>query len=222
MNNYIKKNIDMLLMEFDEDGYRKVLFKTEYRNFDSLKEKGDGISDLSDLILDYYDNFLSDEETNKLYNSLLSLQIKKVNRRSTFTFGDPGLVYTIKFPSGKTSYRPVSPWSPELLDIKKKLEILSDAETYTICVVMFYPNGSVGINPHRDKEMIKGTQICGISLGQTRTLRMIKENKKVNVHLSSGSLYIFRPPTNDKWAHSIVKDKSINPRISLTFRNYKT
>jgi alkylated DNA repair dioxygenase AlkB len=100
-------------------------------------------------------------------------------------------------------------------------------EKFNVCVVQRYPNGSYGINPHKDKEMIIGTTICGISFGAKRKLRLHSPKymklDNIELDLEHGSLYVLKSPTNTYWSHEIVKDKNINkPRISLTFRNYST
>ena len=93
-------------------------------------------------------------------------------------------------------------------------------EKYNICVVQRYPSGKVGIKPHRDKEMTKGTTICGVSVGETRVLT-INGKKNINLSLNPGSMYVFNPPTNTYNTHCIQKkDDTKGPRISLTFRNY--
>jgi ectoine hydroxylase-related dioxygenase (phytanoyl-CoA dioxygenase family) len=47
--------------------------------------------------------------------------------------------------------------------------------------------------------------------------------RTLDIALPSGSLYIFRPPTNDQWLHSIPKDERIRePRLSITLRNYRS
>lgn len=60
--------------------------------------------------------------------------------------------------------------------------------------------------------------ICGISIGQTRTLSMYKYNNILNQPLKNGSLYLLLPPTNNFYSHAIEKDDSIGLRYSLTFR----
>ena len=90
---------------------------------------------------------------------------------------------------------------------------------------MCYPTGKIGINPHKDKEMTRGTTICGWSFGSERILNMnppgyIKTDK-ILISLPPGSMYEFVPPTNDHWLHCIEKSENNEKRISLTFRNYK-
>jgi len=132
-------------------------------------------------------------------------------------------IYTVRY-FGKTNHRQVLPWEtiPGLPEIKSYIEDICK-ETFTVCAIQYYKDGGVGISPHRDKEMIAGTKIAGLSFGQERELVLssIYDNRELKVSLSNGSLYVMNPPTNDKWLHSITKDDSLSYRISLTFRNYK-
>lgn len=173
------------------------------------KYEGEGLN------LDFYPQFLDNHES--LYEEMEALFIHKPNIRENKTFGD--VDYTIRFNNGVVTRKAI-PWIPSLLETKKKLERMTN-ETYTVCVVQRYPSGRIGIKPHRDKEMVKSTTICGISLGQSRTLTMSRRGTNLHILLQSGSLYVFNPPTNDYWTHSIEVDSSTRPRISLTFRNYK-
>jgi alkylated DNA repair dioxygenase AlkB len=167
--------------------------------------------------VDYYSNFLPSDQASKLYSYLNSKLTWKPNRRSNYTFGS-SIVYEIKFKNA-TVKRPTIPWDPELAKIRDLVTEIT-GQKFTVCVVMHYPSGKTGINPHRDKEMKKGTIIAGVSLGETRSLIMSRGNQGYEWELQSGSLYVINPPTNDYWAHEIVKDETLNPRISLTFRNY--
>lgn len=175
------------------------------------------------LNLDFYNDFITEKESQELYDVLFKKVKwqKKSSGRHNCTYGEDGLEYIIKW-YGKTTVRKAIDWKelPELFPIKEKLEHITN-ETYNICVIQLYPTGNVGIKPHRDKEMKFGTTISGLSLGETRTLSMARGNKKINISLNSGSLYVFNPPTNSYWSHSIEKDITDKPRISLTFRNYE-
>jgi alkylated DNA repair dioxygenase AlkB len=181
------------------------------------------------LDIDFYPNFLSTKESKKLY----SLIEENVSYRGNFNpdkrrvnqiYGDKGLVYEINF-RGNISKRYAIEWDelPILEKIKNKIEDIT-GDYYNFCVIQRYPNGTVGINPHKDKEMTKGTRICGLSLGETRILNMgapkFLDEQDEKIMLNNGSLYIFNPPTNDYWTHCIEEDETENPRISLTFRNY--
>jgi len=174
--------------------------------------------------LDFYEKFLPKGEVNDLLKELKTIIPPTGNRRNGKIFGDPGLVYTVNY-FGITSNRPTTVWPDSFAKIRDRIT-KETGQVYTICALQMYPNGSCGINPHRDKEMIPGTMICGLSVGCTRKLVMTKgypdrdNYKEFDLDLNSGSLYIFKPPTNDYWAHSIKKDSSTGVRYSLTFRNY--
>ncbi len=177
------------------------------------------------LNLDFYKNFLTSEESISVFNTLekqtkwsnLVSEKKRVNQ----TYGDDGLVYEINF-YGKITKRKALPWSDiPILEILRNRITEITKESYNICVIQRYPNGKIGINPHRDKEMKLGTTIVGLSLGETRTLSMSRNNSIIDISLSPGSLYVFNSPTNSYWAHSIKKDETTKPRISLTFRTYE-
>lgn len=108
-----------------------------------------------------------------------------------------------------------------LFDLKKIIE-KETKDTYTCCVIMRYPHGKIGIGKHKDKEMIAGTTIAGLSLGSTRSFEFTYGTKKHLLKLLSGSLYVMKPPTNTFWTHEIKQDIKIDQaRISLTFRNYQ-
>jgi len=180
------------------------------------------------LNVDFYPSFLNKELADTWFVYLLQY-IPVMNRRNSVLFGDDGIIYTVNY-IGETSSRPVLPWTtiPGLVELKTFIEAITK-ERITVCIIQCYPNGNIGINPHRDKEMIPGTKICGVSLGATRTLSFTRSGQEpINISLPSGSLYVMNPPTNDKWLHSIVKqpnkvslNKNENIRFSLTFRSYK-
>ena len=177
----------------------------------------------NNLNVDFYPAFLN-QELSQMWFTYLLQYLPITNRRKAIIFGDDGLIYTMIY-NGETYSRPVLPWSsiPGLLELKTFVENLTK-ERLTVCVLQCYPNDTIGINPHRDKEMIPGTKICGLSLGATRTLSFTRSGEEpVSISLPPGSLYVMNPPTNDKWLHSIPKiasDKSEHIRLSLTFRSY--
>jgi alkylated DNA repair dioxygenase AlkB len=151
-------------------------------------------------------------------------------RRTNQTYGDEGLVYKVSFGGYgdrplKEVERSAQPWTDITIlpELKRDVERIT-GERYNFCVIQRYPTGKVGMKPHRDKEMVSGTTICGLSFGATRKLTLTPPKFFVDqtvreFTLASGSLYLLCPPTNDKWMHSIEPDDTIEPRISLTFRN---
>jgi hypothetical protein len=176
--------------------------------------------------LHFYRHFFERHVSKFLYTHVYQhLNIpSRVKRRFNRTFGDEGLVYRIKF--GGYSGRPIrrverkaEPWDtiPMLGKLRDMIQTVTKS-VFTYCVVQYYPCGKVGIKPHRDKEMTPGSVIAGLSLGVRRTLRMSYNEIDIDISLGTGSLYIFYPPTNDFWTHSILTDDKETSRISLTFR----
>ncbi len=161
------------------------------------------------------ENFI-DESLSNLLLEHCHLLFDNQYSRSTLIFGDEGLVYT-------TSYTKALNWSlfPELLIVKQQLETIND-EIYNFCAIMCYPNGEAVIKKHRDKEIPPGSQICGLSLGATRQLKLSPIRSSylpIILNLTHGSLYCLFPPTNDHWLHEILPSDTCEPRYSLTFRN---
>lgn len=181
----------------------------------------------TNLDLDFYPNVVEDKLGQEWatyiesYLKLLNPKTIEYNKRCCTFFGSIP-VYTVTY-FGKTAHRKVHSWDtiPGLSGIKEYIEGIC-GQKFTVCALQYYKNGNVGINPHRDKEMIKGTKIAGLTFGQERTLVMTScdGSKQLDVKLNNGSLYVMNPPTNDRWTHCIPKDDSTKPRISLTFRNY--
>ena len=168
--------------------------------------------------VEFFPQFLNNKESSELYRQLLPQVVLYKNKRSTVIFADEGIKYTIEY-FGQTSVKETVKWIDPLMKVKNKLETYTK-EKYNVCVLQCYPNGNVGINPHRDKEMVKGTTIAGVSLGETRVLELQRGMEKKEYRLNSGSLYLLNPPTNSYWTHSIRKDATKRIRLSLTFRNY--
>lgn len=175
----------------------------------------------NELDVDLYPHFLTPELAQALFEHLITV-LQPSSKRSATLFGDPGIIYSVTY-RDVTFDRPVLDWSniKGLSELKTYVEQVTN-EKYNVCIIQLYPNGSVGINPHRDKEMVAGTRITGLSLGATRTLSFTREGHQTHkIKLPSGSLYVMNQPTNQKWLHSIIKETRIKePRLSLTFRNY--
>lgn len=144
-------------------------------------------------------------------------------RRQTQVYGDIGTGYSITV-RNKEINRKSLPWSEiPILETLRDLVSSTTGDLYNFCAIQKYPNGKIGIAPHKDKEI--KTEIAGLSLGATRKLVLIPpryntiDKESIEISLPPGSLYVLKNPTNDHWAHSIkVESKIKDPRISLTFR----
>jgi len=183
------------------------------------------------LNLDFYENFISGDDAEAMMKYLEKTvtwaKPPSDYRRNNATFGDDGLVYIVKV-KDKEIRRPAMKWDPIILSIRERLMNLTK-KYFNFGMLLRYPSGKVGITPHRDKEMVEGTTIAGISFGEIRYLNVERsqynhingtKKKKYVLKLTPGSLYCFNPPTNSYWLHSIDKDDTLGPRISLTFRTY--
>jgi hypothetical protein len=175
------------------------------------------------LNLDFYKNFLNEEEIKNILKFIKKIKFPYEYKRSNVNYGDDGLTYKLKF-GKKVIVRDCECWDeiPELLYIKKKLEKLT-GQKFNYVVIQRYPFGRIGIKPHRDSEVDPNTIIAGISLGETRILRMVPPKKfgyeELNIDCNSGSLYLLNPPTNTYWGHEIVPEvKKFGIRWSLTWR----
>jgi alkylated DNA repair dioxygenase AlkB len=114
------------------------------------------------------------------------------------------------------------PFSPNLLDIKLRVEKLTGSE-YDACLLNFYHNGSEGMGWHSDNEksISPNSSIASVSLGATRKFQFKHKTQelKLDLILDSGSVLDMREETQEFWLHALPKSKKIaGARINLTFR----
>jgi len=117
-----------------------------------------------------------------------------------------------------------NPWTPELLQIKEKIEKESNAGFNSV-LLNLYRDGQDGVGWHRDNEKEFGTNpvIASVSFGETRPFRLRHKFRKdlaqVEIPLTHGSFLLMAGATQHYWEHAIPKTaKPIRPRINLTFR----
>ncbi len=213
----------------------------------SKEEKKDPIDILKkinytekNLDIDLFPDFFSDETANIILKKILKLpevKGKVEKKRKSLLFGntEKNKHYVINY-KGTEIKKQLLNWEKYKIikNLKEYVESTLSIEfgfrvEFDVCVLQIYKDGSVGINPHRDKEVGNESLICGLSLGATRDLVMgitskIKGElvkKDITIPLKTGSLYVFHPPTNLTSTHSISKNGKIKDmRISLTFRDY--
>ena len=193
--------------------------KTEENNMSEIVPAMETITD-TNLNIQHCEQFIPKELCEILYNEYYTNKRSHKNKRTKFIYGeDTSRKYIINWYNTTSTYD-IKQWDGELLLLKNKI-----CEHFNInlsvCIVQIYPNGNVGINKHRDKEMIPGTHIVGVSIGDDRNIQFKYKTKSHTINLTDGSLYILNPPTNNYWTHEInKKPNSTNPRISFTFRDY--
>jgi len=182
----------------------------------------------ADLDVEFYPTFLSSEIIDSILAQLL-VALPPGDKRKAILFGSPNVEYTVTYRDYKstepgattTQSKMVTSWD-EFPLIRKLAGIVSTFmnEKITVCIVQCYPSGKVGIGHHRDKEIMPGRPIIGLSLGATRTLEFKRAGCGIlRIPLPAGSLYVMKGQTNNRWSHSIVKEGKIKDvRYSLTFR----
>lgn len=185
---------------------------------------------LPEADVSYYKNFLDKDNASKYYDIFLETfdfsrrtvnygsSIGKLNRE-TCAFGDADL----SLPDIWGDDLKRNDWTPELLEIKEKIENVTDKK-YNICLCNYYSSKNRTIGWHADREEFGDTQsIASISLGAERPfLFRVKGDKKecFSIILEHGSLLIMGAGTQENYEHSVPKFKFSEGRINLTFRKF--
>jgi alkylated DNA repair dioxygenase AlkB len=139
--------------------------------------------------------------------------------RLTAWYGDRGSDYTY---SGITLV-PL-PWSDLLLDIKRRVEVVSESSFNSVLLNYYRDNrDSMGFHSDDEAELGERPVIASLSLGEERTFvlkhRRDKLVKPVRIRLGSGSLLLMKGETQRYWKHGIAKEGRVcGARVNLTFR----
>ena len=184
---------------------------------------------MPDADVRFYRSLFSKEESDQLYAQLhqqtlwkqefIKLYGKPVAiPRLTAWYGDEGKSYIYS----KIEMTP-KPWTPSLLEIKTKIEVMSGL-TFNSVLLNLYRDGKDSVAWHSDDEPELGENpsIGSVSFGAAR--RFMFKHKQQNdlkqeVELTHGSFLLMQGPTQHFWLHQIPKTtKSLQPRINLTFR----
>lgn len=130
------------------------------------------------------------------------------------SYGDTGITY--KYSGGLNV---AMPWTPTLLEIKKKIEAVQGE--YNYCLLNRYRTGQDSMGWHADDEPEMGNVIGSLSLGATRKFR-IRHNvtRETKTFLAGhGTLIIMAGTMQQHWQHEVPKTKQVvGERINLTFR----
>ena len=176
----------------------------------------------------YYPAVMKAEECSVIFNALLNSLNWQVDqlfmfgklittKRKVAWVGDKGCAYTY---SGVK--KEPQPWTPELLQIKSKLEQIAQWK-FNSCLLNLYHDGSEGMGWHSDDEpeLVQTAPIASLSLGAARKFSFKHKIDKTNTSLilENGSVLLMHAPTQNFWNHSLVKTtRPVGPRINLTFR----
>ena len=96
--------------------------------------------------------------------------------------------------------------------VQKVVTIVEELTNQTLNHVVgnLYMDNNDNIPPHQDKDLdIKhGSKIISVSLGEERTMSLIKNNspetQEQEIKLTNGSIMVIGPNTNNKWKHGII------------------
>ena len=201
---------------------QKTSNKMEQKTF---KEKC-FVSDIDNLNVVYRRDFLTPQKADKYYEILENLMKDDDNKkqRKSLVFGDRGCkVYT-----GTMCWDDSDDIVCQIIRVMRHHVEKFTRMKFNFVVINRYPDGSIGISKHRDKEETLGDcpTIAGVSLGSMRNINFESSYfipqempNKIQLALDHGSIYVMYHPTNKRWSHEIPKmPKVYKSRISLTFR----
>lgn len=182
---------------------------------------------------DYVQNFLTEKESNYLYNRLLTetpwTQVKYykpergyvITPRLTWAYGfHKEFFHPLKLSNG-TMYLPkkIPDWLLELLAVVEDYT----EETYNFILLAQYRDEKDSITFHSDDERFLGynPNIASITVGETRPFLL--KHKETGVveqfNLAHGDLLVMKENCQRDYMHSVPKQNTpLKPRISLTFR----
>ena len=167
----------------------------------------------ADDLFDILNNEISwQQEQIKLYGRVHDIP------RLTAWYGEPNKSYVY---SGIKVHS--SPWTPALLQIREKIEIVSGTKFNSV-LLNLYRSGADGVAWHSDDEPELGQNpvIGSVSLGEVRTFQLkhkFIKDKKQNIVLEHGSYLLMKGRTQHQWLHQIPKSKKkMGVRINLSFR----
>ncbi|NJK59916.1 MAG: alpha-ketoglutarate-dependent dioxygenase AlkB [Oscillatoriales cyanobacterium SM2_1_8] len=214
-------------MEYDSDAQLSLSLWNEAEIFPSLELKSLSIPDAE---VELYSSCFSGNENDKIFQKLLSQVCWKQEKikcygkeldlpRLTAWYGDTGKRYVYS----RIAMEP-KPWIPVLLHIKSRVEDIAQF-SFNSVLLNLYRDGRDSIAWHSDDEPELGKQpvIASLSFGGERKFQLRhkvkKQQEKVELNLTHGSLLIMKGKTQEYWQHQIPKtSKPVMPRVNLTFR----
>jgi alkylated DNA repair dioxygenase AlkB len=173
---------------------------------------------IDDLDNSYFNQLL--KEVNWKHDELTLYGKKIITKRKVAFEGDNNIEYTYS-----KQKKIASTWSKVVLELKQILE--NELNThFNACLLNLYPIGEIGMGWHSDNEPELDTTgiIASLSFGASRIFQLKNKQteEKIDVKLENGSLLIMDMESQQHWLHQLKKEpKIIEPRINLTFRQFK-
>ena len=164
----------------------------------------------------YLKKFINETPWNQ--KSVLMYGKEVLTPRLTAWFGNPDVDYSIK----GTGATPIS-WTPELLEIKSKIEEISGI-SFNSVLLNYYRDGNDSVSWHTDNDGIEGRNkfVGSVSFGQERDFDIRSKNdhaKKFSILLEDGSYLLMKGNFQEHFQHRIAKSKTVmKERVNLTFR----
>ena len=187
--------------------------------------------DLPDADMALFENFFTNQESEKLHQNLIENiqwrqdKIKMFGKlidqpRLTAFYGNTNKDYSY---SGIVM-KPIE-WNEDLLFIRKRVEEAANIQ-FTSVLLNYYRDGKDSMGWHSDdeKELGQNPVIGSVSFGESRVFQMRhkfrKDIKKVDIALTNGSFLLMKGATQHFWQHQIPKtNRELESRINLTFRD---
>ena len=185
--------------------------------------------ELPNADITYFPNFLSIEECENYFNIFHKETAWQQDDIKIFgkTYKQPRLTALYGEKGKSYSYSNITmhpkPFTPSLLEIKKRIEEMCDSR-FNVVLLNLYRDGNDSNGWHSDDEKELGNNpiIASVSLGAKRKflLRNKKDkNLRQAIELTNGSLLLMKGETQHFWQHQVPKTKKrVLPRINLTFR----
>jgi len=172
-------------------------------------------------------NYLSPEEANNLFHHYLNTinfiqgKVKVYGKtcdtpRVQYFMGDD---HVKEFNYSRVS-NAVYPWDQPTRSLRDRVQ-RETVHQFDSALLNYYRNDNDYIAYHMDAEVVNdnGTIIV-IALGSTRRFyfKNNETNFVVKTEMRPGDCLVVCGDINQKWKHSVPKQKGVGPRISITFR----
>lgn len=179
---------------------------------------------------DYITKFYDTKESKKITQYLSTIpyeytyyrlygKIVKSPRKMIWYADNPD--WTYHFSKNHINGLSVHKFTPELLEIKKKVEKETDKTFNSLLINEYNPGDSISWHSDDDPWLGKNFIVPSLSFGGEWKFNFrLKSDKKhqLTMILENGSLVIMKDKCQDLWQHSLLKQKK-PIRYNLTFRN---
>lgn len=182
--------------------------------------------------VDYFENFLTEEETSNLYATLINEY--KIHESQLTVYAGGQLIKTdsfkIIFASDRLIQQNSHPeeihgksyiWSGEMKKLREKVENFLQKE-FELAMCLYYPNGNYFAPYHNDQETSGfNTILPSISLGEKRefSFKNNETDDHYSIELANGSMLVMGAYCQSRYTHSLLQNSQYkNGRINITFR----